>query len=270
LIFARSTAGGANPVLAIPFNSVVPFLRNPAGETALSNRGFPSTISAHLNSRLWGAELNGLVNIWRCESVQVTGIVGGRYLDLLEHLSLTDTIQDTQRNGLAFVSDDFGTRNQFYGAQIGGRVNWNYCRFQIDATAKVAFGTVHQTMNLTGETTITNGAFGLPTGTTAQGLFVESTNRGRYNRNVFAVVPEASINFGYQLTSCIRPFIGYNWIYLGNAVRPGNQIDRNINPTQQPLIVPPGTLAGQAAPLANFRTGDFWAQGFNLGVEIRY
>jgi hypothetical protein len=78
------------------------------------------------------------------------------------------------------------------------------------------------------------------------------------------------LNFGYQLTQGIRPFFGYNWLYLSNAVRPGNQIDRAVNPTQNPLFVPPGTLTGPAAPLANFRTSDFWAQGFNLGVEFRY
>lgn len=270
LIFSAASAGGANPVVSIPANSVVPFLGNPAGETSQNSAGFPNRISAHLNTRMWGMEANGILDLYSNKCARITAILGFRYFDLLEHLSLTDTIDDAGTGGLLFLRDDFGTRNQFYGGQIGTHAAWMRGRWQVDATAKIAFGSTHQTMDLDGETTVTNGAIGFPTGTIRQGTFVEASNRGRHNRNVFAVVPEVQVNVGYQLTKNIRPFLGYNWMYLSNAARPGNQVDRNINPTQQPFFVPPGTLTGPAAPLANFRSGDFWAQGFNLGVEVRY
>jgi hypothetical protein len=268
LIYHNASAGGANPVVAIPVNSIVPFGINPAGETSQNSVGNPNRISAHLNAHLWGAEANGLVNLRRSGRAEVNALIGFRYLDLVENLSLSDTIELGAPGSFVYINDGFATRNQFYGGQIGARSAFTHGRWQLDAVAKIAFGTVHQVMNLTGESNVIVG--GTPTFTTPQGTFVQSTNQGRYTRDVFAVVPEVTLNLGYQLTPGIRPFFGYNWMYLSNAVRPGNQIDRNINPTQNPVLVPPGTLTGPAAPLANFRSGDFWAQGFNLGLEIRY
>ena len=274
LIYHNATAGGANPVLGVPANSIVPFTSNggvfnPAGETSLNSGGNATRISAHLNARLWGAEANGVVNLWRNDRVQVTGLVGFRYLDLVENLSLSTTIDGGAPASFVYVNDSFATRNQFYGGQVGARVDFTRGRWHLDTTAKMALGSTHQVMNLVGESSFITG--GAPTFTTPQGVFVESTNGGRFNRNVFAVVPEVQVNLGYQWTPGIRPFIGYNWMYLSNAARPGDQIDRNVNPTQQPAFtLGGGALVGPPAPLPTFRSGEFWAQGFNLGVEIRY
>ena len=55
--------------------------------------------------------------------------------------------------------------------------------------------------------------------------------------------------------------------------RPGEQIDRTINPTQNasfgapPL---PRTLVGPARPGFSFAGSDFWAQGVNVGVTVRF
>lgn len=272
LIYGTGSAGAANPVVAIPVNSIVPFTVGagfkPAGETSLNSVGRPNRVSAHLNAKLWGGEANAVASLWESDRLRLVGVVGFRYLDLLENLTLSDTINSGGAGDLFYIKDSIGTRNQFYGGQIGVHSLWMRGRWNLDATAKIAFGPTHQVMSLVGESNVI--AAGKPTLTTPQGVFVESTNRGRYTRNVFAVVPEVQLNIGYQLTQGIRPFFGYNWMYLSNAVRPGNQIDRDINPTQNPVLVPPGTLTGPAAPLANFRSSDFWAQGFNLGIEIRY
>jgi hypothetical protein len=53
--------------------------------------------------------------------------------------------------------------------------------------------------------------------------------------------------------------------------QPGDQIDRGINPTQNPSfngVI--SQLIGPARPASSFHESDFWAQGLNLGVVIRF
>ncbi len=270
-LFNAASGGGGARVVAIPVNATEPFgLVNPAGETTQNSFGFPNQISAHLNSRLWGMEANGVVNLWQSESFQLIGLVGFRYLDLVENLSLNDAIGDAATQGFLSVTDGFNTRNQFYGGQIGVRAGITRGRWNVDTTAKIAFGSTHQVMSIVGATESTQGAFGFPTGVTNAGAFAEPSNIGRFDRDVFAVIPEVQFTLAYQLNENLRPFIGYNFMYLSNAARPGEQMDRNINLTQNPLANLGAPVTGALSPLPIFRSGDFWAQGINFGVELRY
>ena len=96
------------------------------------------------------------------------------------------------------------------------------------------------------------------------------TNSGHMARDTLAIVPELGINAGVQLTTHMRATIGYSFLYLSNVLRPGDQIDRTLNATQIPTVVGNPTLVGTPRPLASFRETDFWANGFNAGLEFRY
>jgi len=66
-------------------------------------------------------------------------------------------------------------------------------------------------------------------------------------------------------------FLSYTFLYTNNVVRPGNQINRNINPTQGVAFsAPPASLQGAAQPPFKFTSTDFWAQGINVGVAFRF
>ncbi len=84
----------------------------------------------------------------------------------------------------------------------------------------------------------------------------------------FAVVPELGLNLGYQFTPVIRGFVGYNFIYWSDVVRPGQQIDLNVNRTFQPGSAIPRT--GATVPGFPFTGTDFWAQGLTVGLEFRF
>ncbi|OWK43207.1 hypothetical protein FRUB_02806 [Fimbriiglobus ruber] len=73
------------------------------------------------------------------------------------------------------------------------------------------------------------------------------------------------MNLGYQVTDHIRLIAGYSFLYLNSVARPGNQIDPVID-TQQ---IPPATGTG-TRPAGGVRTSDFWVQGINLGMQLRY
>ena len=59
---------------------------------------------------------------------------------------------------------------------------------------------------------------------------------------------------------------------LTPPVRPANQLDRNVNPTESVSYVgePPASLQGQTAPPFKLNGSEFWVQGVNVGFGIRF
>ena len=130
-----------------------------------------------------------------------------------------------------------------------------------DAAAPAADVLPNPAPNLTpAVTTVTSGR-------TAGGLFAQPTNIGHYTRDVFAVVPEGNVQLGYQLTDRLRATVGYTFFYMSDVVRPGDQIDRTINPA---LLALPPAAGGPARPAFQVRQSDFWAQGIDFGLEFLY
>jgi hypothetical protein len=60
-------------------------------------------------------------------------------------------------------------------------------------------------------------------------------------------------------------------MYWSQVVRPGSQIDRNINLSQSVILGNTnGILTGPASPMPLFNRTDFWAQGLSVGFELRF
>jgi hypothetical protein len=165
----------------------------------------------------------------------------------------------------------FGTRNQFYGGQIGTKAEAQFGRYFASFLGDVALGADHQSVSINGIAAVTPP--GMPTVTTPGGLFAQATNSGRQTRNPFTVVPEAHLRVGARLTDSIRVFVGYDVLYANNVVRPASQIDRVLNFTANPGVngaTMPLPLAGIARPEPEFNHTDFWAQGVTFGLELRF
>ena len=165
-----------------------------------------------------------------------------------------------------FLNDHFATRNQFFGGQVGWRSEFDWRHWLLEVTTKVALGSTNERVNIDGLNIIT------PLGSTPTrslgGLLAQPTNIGNFSRDRFAVVPEVGLNLGYKFTDHIRAFVGYDFLYWSNVVRPGDQIDRTVNATQ---IAPrTGPFVGPARPEFNFKGTDYWAHGVNFGLEFRY
>jgi hypothetical protein len=62
--------------------------------------------------------------------------------------------------------------------------------------------------------------------------------------------------------------VGYSLIYWSRVVRPGDQIDLDVNPDYLPPATTPVT--GPARPRFVFRESDFWAQGLSVGGDLRW
>lgn len=235
------------------------------------------------NSDLQGADLNMFCNLCcrpacfptDCEtdcrrkvSYRLDVLAGPRWLNLDEDLVIAERVNDAATGASFTVVDRFETRNNFYGGQIGARAEWQKGRCFVNLLGKVALGVTHQEVRIIGTTTITQP--GAAPSVQQGGLLALPTNIGSYDRDRFSVVPEIGINVGCQVTKRVRAFAGYNFLYWNNVVRPGDQIDLVINPTQVPSAGGPGGLVGPARPAFAFQDTDFWAHGINAGLEFRW
>lgn len=253
----------------------VPYLNALTGLEDVFVTGAPGvatgSIYATTTTRMQGAEANAVANLYDSKNFKLNGTLGYRFLQLNEGL----TVEQARYSGNTFgpIYDEFSTSNRFHGGQLGVHADLSkgivYCEF----TGKVALGRTFEVLRIDGATGInTPGPNGLAMQRFAGGVFAQPSNMGRYTHGTFAVIPEGTLKLGLKLSDVGRLYVGYNFMYLSDAIRPGDQIDRTINPMQVAALNPGGAgamvLADRPRPMMS-RT-DFWVQGLIIGLETRY
>src|SRR5262249_24882045 len=101
------------------------------------------------------------------------------------------------------------------------------------------------------------------------GVYSQLTNIGRVTNSVLAVVPEGTFKVGLKRDRS-RFFVGYHFLYLRDAVGPGDQLARVISPLQTPSLNPGAPFSGPDRPRARVNRTDLWVQGLIVGFEGRY
>ncbi len=198
----------------------------------------------------------------RTANLEFTTLLGFRYVDLEENLNINGFSGDLNGPDYFIVNDHFATRNQFYGGQLGGHLRWSTNRLSLDVAGKIALGATHQSVDIQGYTN--------SSGTVSPGgFYAQSSNSGHFTANQFGVIPSVEMKLSYRIWRNWRAFIGYDFMYWNQVVRPGNQIDRNINLSQS-SVFGSGALSGPASPSPLFGRSDFWAQGMTFGLEFRF
>jgi hypothetical protein len=246
------------------------------GDSVLVNA--PGTLAGnvdvHTSTNAAGGQFNGLVNLCCGCGYRLDMLAGFQYFQLTDGLAVTENLSalPTLPNvgGTTFaVLDAFDTANRFYGGQLGLRGRVYRGRLFAVFNGSAALGGVDEIVNIKGFTVITppGGSPVLNSG----GLLALPTNIGRHTQSHFAVLPQAGLDVGYRLTSFLYASVGYRFLYLSNVVRPGDQIDRAVNPTQLPGIGATTGLVGPARPaFTAFHESSFWAQGLQFGLELRF
>jgi hypothetical protein len=216
-------------------------------------------------SQLWGVEAHALWHLHEDPTWDVSLLFGFEHLALNEDITLTAYLRDPVADVNTTLGDLFATRNRFYGGQLGTRVRWTCCRWTLEALAKLGLGVSAESVSIDGQM-FQNGS-GVPSpGTFPGGLFTQPTNIGQQTHGEFAVVPQLRLNVEYALTPHLHFFAGYDCLYWSSVVRPGNQIDRQVNQTQQGG----GDLVGPARPMPLFNASSLWVQGMTFGITVRY
>lgn len=260
----------AYPILARPFNDVD---TRTLGQTA-DLVAYPSfttgALDINLNNEFQAIEiLSRRVLVQDCNR-QLDFLVGYRYSRFLENLTINEI--STSISGstpvpvgtVTRISDIFGAKNEFNGAEIGFAAKTRHCRWTMELLGKMAMGSTQSRVTINGSTTVA--IPNQPVATYTSGLLALPTNSGVYDQNNFTVIPELGMTVGYDITCRLRATVGYTFLYWSKIVRPADQIDMNVNSSQ----LPPGTLSGVSAPTFNFTTTDFWTQGINAGLEYHF
>jgi hypothetical protein len=264
-----------SPGIRVPVFNTVPYTPGSATDLTVSENGLPVAIPGILagqvviaNSlRLWGSDATAVFNVYRSSAWELNALAGFRYLDLSESFNLTDSLTGLSgpfvgQSGT--VNDHFGTRNQFYGAAMGLRGSASWGPYSISVTGRLALGSSHEVLNVSGAFQ----AFNFTASSGAQGIFAQPSNSGHRSSNVFAVVPEAEVKLGFDVTPSVRLTLGYDFLYYSGVVRPGNQIDRNLPKGQ--IFEQGGTSVSATSPSALFNKTGFFAQGLSAGVAVRF
>jgi len=284
-----------NPVIGIPINDVANTVSG--GENAITESfplspfggGFMGGDTVISHSRLWGGDANILLNLFRNESLTVNGMVGFRYANLREDITLigqSTNILDVNAvpipGGVAFLNnffngtvtsyDTFSTRNQFYGGQLGAEGTATFGKFFVDLSGTVALGSTHQVVQIGGLSTLsaTNGTIPPPFPTIAPGgTLAVPSNIGSFTRDRFSVIPEVDGKVGYAISQSISCFVGYSFMYWSSVVRPGDQIDRFVDLRQVPTL-PFYDPTVKTLPPPHFQSSNFWAQGISVGLQFSF
>lgn len=290
--FFESDAGG-NPILGRPFFNINPRLPDgqfdpPAREDVelVSDPGVLSgSVSVNVQSEIHSAAAHLRYNLWRdcevadeCCARPLMGprrrsadfLIGYRYLRVDERLTIRENLNTLDPpepiNSInERIRDDFRTRNSFHGVELGILGAAARGRCSVEVLGKLAIGEIDQTVIIEGVTTRT--VNGVPQSFQG-GLLAQRSNIGRYVRDEFALAPEVDVTLGLQVSRRLRFVGGYTFLYLSRIVRPGEQIDLDVNPDFLPPPADP--ITGPARPRFAFQDVDMWVHGLNFGAEFRW
>ncbi len=269
----HATSTGA-PILARPFFDTA---INAQNSELISYPGFlAGEVSVDASSDLWGAAATIQRNLLCCElagedsGYRLDFLLGYRFLQLSDDVRIRERLATTSPQGPLLigtvfdVTDTYRSRSYFNGLEFGLRGELAKNRYFISAEARIAMGSSYHRLLVDGNTTVT--VPGQAPIAYRGGLLASGSRLGEYTDREFAVVPQAEIRVGRQLTEHIRCSVGYSFLYWSQVVRAGSHINTTINSSQIPT---PGSppVATQPAPL---HSSSYWGQGLTAGIEWKY
>ncbi|MBX9627337.1 MAG: BBP7 family outer membrane beta-barrel protein [Gemmataceae bacterium] len=237
------SAGSFGPaVLALP-------QARPGGGSAPLYVGYPGlsagVADASVQTDFYGVDANLQRRLCGAGTCRFDALGGFRYLyigDRLDRQFATTSDPTSVVPGVrAFGEDSVRTRNNFYGGQVGLGASGRWGALTAQARLLVALGVTDSELDTSFTRTAVGGPFVAPA-SVALG--------GRSQSDFFAVVPEAGFKLGWQPRDHVRFTAGYDWVYWSRVRR-----------------APEAYTLG---PVPRGGGTDVWAQGFNLGLELRY
>jgi hypothetical protein len=220
--------------------------------------------------QLFGFEANARYQSNWTPYLTVDWLAGYKRVQLEEDLLIRDFITPIG-GATSFIGDfdRFAATNQFNGGQIGTRFRWQsgFDWFGMTGYGKLALGATNQTVEIEGQSATVTAA-GVQTAT--GGILALSSNIGHHKRQVFGVIPEAGVGIVLMPCRYVRLHAGYSALYWNDVLRPGDHIDRRVNPALVPTSRSFDPGAPRDFPAFTFRGRDVWLQTINFGLELYY
>ena len=281
--FARSDATG-QPLLARPFINAQ---TGTADALLVSFPTFASgSVLVYTSTRAYGADGGGILNIYRSDptcgyggSINLTA--GFRFLEVDEDFRIASRSTLLPGATAPFdgklyaspatieVQDTFQVKNRFYGGTIGFSADTRRGRWILGLVSKSAFGVMNEEITVSGISNLNDPTRGIASQVVG-GLYANGSNIGRYRNDEFAYVQEINASLAYAWTSWLSTSIGYNFLYVSDLARPGNQFTPVVNPAIIPTSPTFGFGGPAAVPNVLFTQSDYWLQGINFGIKMQY
>ncbi|QDV69829.1 hypothetical protein Poly24_35460 [Rosistilla carotiformis] len=260
-------------ILARPFYSVESGAMGPNAELVAFPGVLEGNISVSASTQMQGGGLVAYQVIDRSDCRQIRLFAGYNYHELEESVQVQDFKRTLDSSlGLAVgttiaESDRFDTDNQISSFVLGADLHARHRRWSVGMMMKLGFGNNRATATLDGSTTTTVPlAGGDDVSTVNTGLLVLESNRGVYEGNEFTMIPQLGLDVGFQLTRGWSAHVGYDFIYWSRVVRPGDQIDTNLNLSQ----LAAGGLSGLPAPTMPWKVSDLRVHAVDFGLQFAY
>jgi hypothetical protein len=280
--FSVSSDGNGSPVIARPIFSTLSnneraFLV--AAPAAFANSPLIGSASVQTTTDFWGIEVNGRTHGYLGSNVHADVLIGLRTMRLDDSLRIQDQATDVKGGFLTFEKtplgpgdslveiDHFGTSNQFYGYQMGGELMWEHPWVSVGLSAKLAVGATQQEAKIDGSANLVP-VVGPPSSATG-GILTQVTNIGTHTRYVFGLVPEVGASLNFDVTNNIRLRTAYSFMAWTNVMRPGDIINRTVNPGL-PAGSPAFGTPGPAQPSFSFHDELFTMHTFTFGLEVHF
>lgn len=263
-----SVTTDAMPILARPFFNLA------AGQEDADVVGFPGLTTGGIAVRNLSKVSGGDVLLRRLllplDDRRRIDVIGGyQFAAIDSELRVATTRTSISSNGsipfgtVVDQTDLFDCTNRFHAGTIGFLAEYDRCEITWSLLAKVGLGNMNQRTEIAGRTQTAIPGQGVVV--QDQGLLALNTNRGVYERDVFAVSPEVQLTAAYHLNGCIDLTLGYSFIYWNRVALSGAQIDPALNPTQIH-----GALRGDPRPAFLGHESGFLAQGLSFGVQCTW
>lgn len=245
------------------------------------NGQFNGTVAAEFQTLFWGAEAGMAVRVLETSTFSFDQLFHFRYYGLEEKVTVSDSTTAVPGGGSLFfngtalpngatvnVTDFHSTINRWVGGAGGLRVNWTPGRWLMSLTGRLGVGAVYQKVTVDGLTSVSG--LGAPVAPIRAGLLSAGGQVSRNSQFELSFAPEVNLRVGYRLTDHISVTAGYQYLYLTNVVRPGQQIQRGVNPTQIPSGQNFGAAGGPGNPQLNIQSTDFWMHGLTAGLMFSF
>jgi hypothetical protein len=275
--FSAFSAG--DPALARPFFNTDPNVNAEDAELVafddpVNGDVLDGRVSLEARSEIYSTnvDLEKVVvrGLCRSRGYRVALLGGYRFFRLNERLEINEDLLVTGGGAVAAgttfeIVDRFAAANEFHGAEFGVKSRWLRGPWTFDALAKLGLGNNRQRVSAGGSTAITVPTF--DPFVTEGGLLVQETNSGATERDRFALLPELQLKAACRLNNNWEWHVGYTLLFLTDAVRPGAQIDRQVDGR---FLDPNAGPFTPTNPAFAFEDSSVWLQGVNVGLTYRY
>jgi hypothetical protein len=246
---------------------------------------FTGSVSVDYRSLFWGGELGARLRVVETPTFSLEQLFHFRYYALEESFQAVDTSTAlgggvVTFNGQAFrnpatvrVNDYISVTNRFYGGSAGLRALWTPGRFEFRLDGRLAVGAVAQQVNIDGTTSISDIAAGQtvagPT-TVRPGFYTAAQIPSKFTNYRFSLAPDVQARIGYRVTDWLTVTAGYQFVYITDVARAGDQIVRRINPGQIPSSQNFGAAAPALQGIPNIVSTDYWMHGLTAGLMLTF